>query len=33
MAGAFEYIRSHWAALNAYVSNGQIPIDSNRVEQ
>ena len=33
MAGALGYIRNHWEALNVYVSNGQIPIDNNRVEQ
>jgi len=33
MAGALGYIRNHWDALNVYVSNGQIPIDNNRVEQ
>ena len=33
MAGALGYIRNHWEALSVYVSNGQIPIDNNRVEQ
>ncbi len=33
MAGALGYIRNHWDALTVYASNGQIPIDNNRVEQ
>jgi hypothetical protein len=33
MAGTLGYIRNQWENLNVYVSNGQIPIDSNRVEQ
>ncbi len=31
MAGALGYIRNHWDALTVYASNGQIPIDNNRV--
>ena len=32
-AKAILYIRNHWEALNAYVRDGRIPIDNNRVEQ
>ena len=32
-AEAVQYIRNHWVALNAYVSDGRIPIDNNCVEQ
>lgn len=32
-AEALRYIRNHWAALNAYVEDGRIPIDNNSVEQ
>jgi hypothetical protein len=32
-AEAVRYIRNHWAALNAFVSDGRIPIDNNDVEQ
>jgi transposase len=32
-AEALRYMRNHWAALNAYVSDGRIPIDNNSVEQ
>ena len=30
---ALSYIRNHWAALTAYVTDGRIPIDNNSVEQ
>lgn len=32
-AEALNYIRNHWEALNAYTTDGRIPIDNNRVEQ
>ena len=32
-AEALRYIRNHWAALNAYVEDGRVPIDNNSVEQ
>lgn len=32
-AEAVRYIRNHWEALTAYVHDGRIPIDNNRVEQ
>jgi transposase len=32
-AEAVRYIRNHWEALNAFVSDGRIPIDNNYVEQ
>jgi len=32
-AKAIGYLRNHWQALNAYVHDGRIPIDNNRVEQ
>jgi len=32
-AKAIGYLRNHWQALNAYVRDGRIPIDNNRVEQ
>lgn len=32
-AEAIRYIRNHWEALTAYVHDGRIPIDNNRVEQ
>lgn len=31
-AEAVRYIRNHWVALNAYVTDGRIPIDNNCVE-
>ena len=31
-AEAVQYIRNHWDALNAYVTDGRIPIDNNLVE-
>ena len=32
-AEALRYLRNHWQALNAYVSDGRIPIDNNGVER
>jgi transposase len=32
-AEALRYLRNHWQALNAYVSDGRIPIDNNAVER
>ncbi len=32
-AEALRYLRNHWQALNAYVSDGRIPIDNNSVER
>lgn len=32
-AEAVRYIRNHWLALNAFLSDGRIPIDNNSVEQ
>jgi transposase/uncharacterized short protein YbdD (DUF466 family) len=32
-AEAVRYLRNHWVALNAFVSDGRIPIDNNGVEQ
>jgi transposase len=32
-AEALRYLRNHWPALNAYVSDGRIPIDNNAVER
>lgn len=31
-AEAVRYIRNHWKALNAFVSDGRVPIDNNYVE-
>jgi transposase len=33
LAGAFNYIRNHWEALNAFVSDGRLPIDNNQGER
>ncbi|OYW23566.1 MAG: hypothetical protein B7Z55_03435 [Planctomycetales bacterium 12-60-4] len=33
LAAAFNYIRTHWDALNAYVADGGLPIDNNWVER
>ena len=30
---ALSYLRNHWEALNVYVTDGRMPIDSNEVEQ
>jgi transposase len=32
-AEALRYLRNHWQALNAFVSDGRIPIDNNAVER
>ena len=32
-AEALRYLRNHWQALNAYVSDGRVPIDNNAVER
>jgi len=32
-AEAVRYIDNHWQSLLAYVSDGSVPIDHNRVEQ
>jgi transposase len=32
-AEALRYLRNHWPALTAYVSDGRIPIDNNAVER
>jgi transposase len=33
LAGAFQYIRNHWDALNEFVTDGSLPIDNNQVER
>ena len=33
LAGAFNYIRNHWEALNAFVTDGRLPIDNNQGER
>ena len=33
LAGAFEYIRRHWEALNVFVTDGRLPIDNNQSER
>ena len=33
LAGALQYLRNHWEALNVYVSDGRLPIDNNQCER
>jgi len=33
LAGAFNYIRNHWEALNVFVTDGRLPIDNNQGER
>ncbi len=33
LAGAFNYIRNHWEALNVFVTDGSLPIDNNQDER
>jgi len=33
LAGAFNYIRNHWDALNVFVTDGRLPIDNNQDER
>jgi hypothetical protein len=33
LGGVFNYIRNHWVALNVFVNDGALPIDSNQVER
>ena len=33
LAGAFNYIRNHWDALNVFVTDGSLPIDNNQGER
>ncbi len=33
LAGAFNYIRNHWEALNVFVADGRLPIDNNQSER
>ena len=33
LAGAFNYIRNHWEALNVFVTDGSLPIDNNQGER
>jgi len=33
LAGAFNYIRNHWEALNVFVTDGRLPIDNNQSER
>jgi transposase len=33
LGGALNYLRNHWDALNAYVTDGRLPIDNNQVER
>ena len=33
LAGAFNYIRNHWEALNVFVTDGRLPIDNNQCER
>ena len=33
LAGAFNYIRNHWDALNVFVTDGRLPIDNNQGER
>ena len=33
LAGAFNYIRNHWEALNVLVTDGRLPIDNNQSER
>lgn len=33
LAGAFNYIRNHWEALNVFITDGRLPIDNNQGER
>jgi transposase len=33
LAGAMQYLRNHWEALNVYISDGRLPIDNNQCER